>query len=52
VQATPAQPLDIGLRIHHLGAATDEHAPSGPGLLVVVIGFECGKMLPFDRGEL
>jgi hypothetical protein len=52
VQATLAQPLDIGLRIHHLGAATHEHAPPGPGLLVVMIGFERGKVLPSGRGEL
>jgi hypothetical protein len=52
VQATPTQPLDIGLGIHHLGAATDEHAPPGPGLLVVVIGFECGKVPASGRGEL
>ena len=40
-----AQALDVGLRIHHFCAAIDQHAPSGPGLLVIVIGLPCGPDL-------
>jgi hypothetical protein len=28
-----AQALDVGLRLHHFCAASDQHAPPGPGLL-------------------
>ena len=43
---------DVGLRIHHLCAAIDKHALPGPGLLVVVVGLECGEILPLGRGQL
>jgi hypothetical protein len=47
-----AQALDIGLRIHHLCAAIDQHAPPGAGLLVIVISLECGAILLSGRGDL
>jgi hypothetical protein len=47
-----AQALDLGLRIHHFCAAVDQHAPPGLGLLVIVIGLECGAILPLGRSGL
>ena len=47
-----AQALDVGLRIHHLCAAIDQHAPPGPGLLVIVVGLGGGEILPLGRGQL
>jgi hypothetical protein len=35
-----AEPLDVSIRVHPLRAAGHQYAPSGAGLLVVVIGLE------------
>jgi hypothetical protein len=55
VQATSAQPLDIGLQIHHLGEAADEHAPPGSGLLAGgaahVVAGRRGLVFAFRLGE-
>src|SRR6516165_11919910 len=52
VQIVLVQPLDLGFLVDHLGAAGDHHAPPGPGVLVVVIGFKADQILTFGRGEL
>src|SRR5215472_2530395 len=52
VQPELAQPLDLGFLIDHFRAASDHYAPSGPGLLVVLVGFEGDQVSPLGRGEL